>query len=124
MKKEMTCIVCPMGCQLQLDIDDATLKLSVSGNNCPRGIKYAHEELTNPKRTLTTTVLLERAELTRLPVVTDGPIPKGKLMEAMQVLNCLRVKAPVHVNDILVKNICQSGVNVIASRTVTRISNK
>lgn len=65
MKKEMTCIVCPMGCQLQLDIDDATLKLSVSGNNCPRGIKYAHEELTNPKRTLTTTVLLERAELTR-----------------------------------------------------------
>ena len=76
MKKEMTCIVCPMGCQLQLDIDDATLKLSVSGNNCPRGIKYAHEELTNPKRTLTTTVLLERAELTRLPVVTDGPIPK------------------------------------------------
>ena len=69
-------------------------------------------------------MLLERAELTRLPVVTDGPIPKGKLMEAMQVLNRLRVKAPVHVNDILVKNICQSGVNVIASRTVTRISNK
>ena len=124
MKKEMTCIVCPMGCQLQLDIDDATLKLSVSGNNCSRGIKYAHEELTNPKRTLTTTVLLERAELTRLPVVKDGPIPKGKLMEEMQVLNRLRVKAPVHVNDILVKNICQSGVNVIASRTVTRISNK
>lgn len=122
MKKEMTCIICPMGCQLQIEQDDVTLDLSITGNHCPRGIKYAQEELSNPKRTLTTTVLLERADLTRLPVVTDGPIPKAKLMEAMAILNRLRVKAPVHVNDILVKNICQSGVNVIASRSVARSS--
>lgn len=124
MKKEMICILCPMGCQLQLDINDETLQLIVSGNSCPRGAKYAHEEMVDPKRTLTTTVLLERAAITRLPVVTDGPIPKDKLMDAMEVLNRLRVKAPVRVNDILIKNICQSGVNVIASRTVTRISSK
>ena len=115
-KTELTCIVCPMGCQLSVEhIED---EFKVEGNTCKRGEKYAKEELTNPKRVINTTVKLENSYLQLLPVKTDDSIPKGMMFDIMKELDKLKITAPVNVGDIIIENVLNTGVNIISSKSV------
>lgn len=116
--KSLTCIACPVGCQLEVTIngDDIT----VTGNACNRGPEYAINEITNPTRVLPTTVAIKNGFLNRLPVVTNGEIPKGKIFEAMEVINKVVVEAPVKVKDVIIKDILGTGVDVVASRSMDK----
>lgn len=109
--KELICIVCPRGCHLRIDESG-----TVTGNGCKRGVDYARAELTAPVRTLTSTVKIVGADLPRLPVKTDRPIPKGKMAEAMTVLNGVTATAPIRIGDVIVKNIADSGADLVATR--------
>ena len=115
----MTCIVCPVGCQLEIELNaDGTVK-NVTGNSCVRGKKYAVDELTNPVRTLTATVKLSGSESEkRLPVRTDKPIPKGEILNAMKLIKAADVKAPVKTGDIIIKDFIKGGINLIACKNV------
>ena len=120
-KKEMVCIVCPMSCHLSVEMEDDKV-ISVTGNTCIRGSKYASEELTNPTRMVTSTVLLKNAKCTRLPVATASPIPKAKIFDVMNQINKVKVKAPVKLGDVIIKNVAKTGVNVIATRSFESIN--
>lgn len=115
-KTELTCIVCPMGCHLNVEQSEDGFK--VEGNTCKRGEKYAVQELTNPTRVITTTVKLENSYLQLLPVKTEDPIPKGMIFDIMEALDKVRVNAPVKVGDVIVENILDTGVNVISAKTM------
>ncbi len=115
---EMPCITCPMSCHLKAELDENKQVLSVTGNTCPRGEAYAKAELTNPVRTVTSTVKIENGTEKRLPVITKGQIPKDKMLEVMAVIHKTRVCAPVKENDIIVKNICNLDIDLVASRSV------
>ena len=115
-KTELTCIVCPMGCHLNVEQLEEGFK--VEGNTCKRGEKYAVQELTNPTRVITTTVKLENSYLQLLPVKTEDPIPKGMIFDIMEALDKVRVNAPVKVGDVIVENILDTGVNVISAKTM------
>ena len=99
MTRNLTCIVCPIGCALTVSDEDGELK--VSGNTCPRGAVYGKNEVTNPTRTLTTTVRVGNREKTVVAVKSDRPIPKGMLFDAMKEINLLRVEAPIKIGDVL-----------------------
>ena len=116
MIKEMICIQCPRGCHLSINRET----LAVTGHSCPRGEKYAISELTHPERTLTTTVRVIGGHIARASVRSDKPLPKEKLFEAMDIINALSFKAPVHLGDILVENILGTGANIIATKTVEK----
>ena len=90
----------------------------MSGNKCKRGKEYGIKEMTNPTRLLTTTVKLKNSHLKRLPVRTDLPIPKALIENCMWEINQIEVSAPVEAGMILVKNILDTGVNVISSRSI------
>lgn len=107
--KELICIVCPKGCRLKVDRDN-----NVTGNACPRGEKYALAEITNPTRMLTTTVRIYNAIHPRLPVKTSSPIPKGKMFEVMELIDGIRVAAPVAIGDVIVHDVLGTGVDIIA----------
>lgn len=115
-KTELTCIVCPMGCHLNVEQSEEGFK--VEGNTCKRGEKYAVQELTNPTRVITTTVKLENSYLQLLPVKTEDPIPKGIIFDIVEALDKVRVNAPVKVGDVIVENILDTGVNVISAKTM------
>lgn len=117
MIKEMVCIVCPMSCKLSVEMENDKV-ISVTGNTCIRGVKYANEELTNPTRNVTSTVMIKNAALTRLPVATRSPIPKNKIFEVMKQINMVKVKAPIRKDDIIIKNVAKTGVDIIASRSM------
>lgn len=102
MKKELTCIICPIGCSLSAELEYGRVT-SVSGNSCPRGRKYAEEELICPKRTLTTTVKAKNGETVSCKTAT--PIPKEKIFEAMQIVNSVKIDLPISVGDVIIDDI-------------------
>lgn len=112
---ELICIGCPRGCHLQVDEEHDYL---VSGNRCAIGARYGKEELTNPTRTLTTTVRLLNGNTNMLPVRTEKAIPKGLMKEAMKVINACEVSAPVKVHQVIIEDLLGTGVNVVSSKEV------
>jgi len=117
--KEMICIVCPIGCHITVAEDESSSTgYSVTGNKCKRGEEYGVKELTNPTRVITTTVKINKAHLKRLPVRTNGSVPKDKIFECMKVINTAEVEAPVKEGEVILKNILNTGVDLVASRSM------
>ena len=112
--KELTCIVCPMGCTLKVTMEGKKV-LSVSGNSCPRGAKYAETEMTAPTRVLTSTVRVNGGQIPLCPVRTKGAIPKESLFDAMKEVNKVTLKAPVTFGDVAVKNILGTGIDIVVT---------
>lgn len=112
MEREMVCIGCPMGCQLKATLTEAGEFVSVTGNTCKKGAEYAKNECTDPQRTLTTTLRCEDGSM--VAVKTDRTIPKDQVLNAMKQINDTIVKLPVHVGDVIVKDLF--GSNLVASQ--------
>lgn len=119
MKKDYTCIVCPRSCTLT--VEEKNDMVTVTGNQCRRGEEYGVNEHTNPKRMITTTVSLTGSHLRCLPVVSSGPVPKEKLLQCLSYLYHIKVKAPVHLHDVIVENILDTGISVLAARDAEQI---
>lgn len=117
--QELICIVCPRGCQLKAEVENGKLTF-IEGNTCARGKTYALNELTNPTRMITSTVVIESEELKRLPVMTDKPISKNLIFDAMKEINNVRVKAPIKIGDVIIKNILSTDVNIVATRNILK----
>ncbi|HSP47824.1 MAG TPA: DUF1667 domain-containing protein [Clostridiaceae bacterium] len=113
---EMTCIVCPRGCNLMADVTPEGIL--VTGNSCARGIPYAQKELTHPTRVVTSTVRIRGALHSRLPVKTSRDIPKGLNFEVMKALETVTVDSPVAKGTVLIRDILGTGADIIATRTL------
>ena len=111
----MTCIECPQGCRLAVDTDGMRV-ISVTGHKCPRGEAYATQEVEAPMRTLTTSVLTRGLELKMLPVRTNKPIPKSKLLEAMEAVKRITLTSPVKAGSVIAENFLGLGADLIATR--------
>lgn len=120
MEHKLICIACPMGCHLTVSEDKSVPEgWRVEGNTCKKGAAYGVKEITCPSRTLTSTVKICGGTLCRLPVVTDGEIPKEKLFDAMKELNRVEVKAPVQRGDVILSNLAGTGIALVASRSIS-----
>lgn len=117
--RNLTCIGCPMGCQITVEIADLEAR-SVTGNTCPIGDRYARQEVTHPERTVTSTVVVVGGDRSRLSVKTASNIPKDLISACMREINAARIAAPVHIGDVVIENVCDTGVNVVATRNVDR----
>jgi CxxC motif-containing protein len=117
--KEIVCIICPTGCRIRVSGTDPE-HLEVRGNECKRGEEYALKEMTDPRRTLITTVQIERGTLRRLPVRTNREIPKRSIFPCMEVINRVRVEAPVRIGQVIVSDILGTGADVVATRSMNR----
>lgn len=114
MIRELTCVACPLGCPITVTIEEDKVT-DVKGNTCKRGAEYAVTECTNPVRSLTTTVRVNGGTSYVVPVKSSVAIPKGLLFEAMQEINKASVNAPVHIGDIVIKNILNTGADIVAT---------
>ncbi|MGL4737143.1 MAG: DUF1667 domain-containing protein [Cellulosilyticaceae bacterium] len=114
MERDLICIVCPKGCRLHVSGEGENL--SVTGNSCPRGAEYGIKEVTAPVRTVTSIVQFEGEAHHTLPVKTDQPIPKEKIMECMAAINRVSARPPIHVGDVLIEDLFGLGIQVVATR--------
>ena len=115
--KEFVCINCPMGCMLKVDDSDKN-NIIVTGNTCNRGKIYGINEVTAPKRMVTSSVKVSGGVDLVCSVKTKEAIDKNLIFDVLEALKGLEVKAPVSIGDVIVKNVCNSGVDIVASRNV------
>lgn len=113
---ELTCISCPLGCQMEVEVDDQGQVVSVTGNTCKRGEVYAKKEVTNPQRMVCSTVHLIGGDLPLVSVKTQEPVSKSKIFDVMEEVRRLTAEAPVHVGDIIKENIGGTGVALVATQ--------
>ena len=114
---ELICITCPRGCHLTVDEENG---YAVTGNACPRGAVYGYNEITNPTRVVTSTVRTNSTEQPRCPVKTNGAIPKGKMFDAMRLLDELELKVPIKVGDVVVPDLFGTGIDFVACKGIER----
>ncbi len=114
-KRRLSCIVCPMSCTIDVTMLDGNVA-SVTGFTCPRGEKYACEEVTAPKRMLTTTVRIKGGSLPLLPVISKTALPKDKIIACARFLSNIEIKAPVCEGDVVCADILGLGVDIVAAR--------
>jgi CxxC motif-containing protein len=123
--KELTCIGCPMGCQLTVDFDDKNSKvMGVTGNNCKIGERYAQKELTNPTRIVTSSIKVDGGNLAMVSVKTESDIPKGKIFDIMKEIHNTKVIAPVKIGDVLIENVAGTNVNIVATRNIKNVGKR
>lgn len=116
--RQFTCIGCPIGCPLQLEHEGNLIK-EVFGYECDRGAKYARQEFTDPRRDMSTTVAISGAPWPRLPVKVSGAIHKDQVLEAVRKIHELKIKAPVTMGQVLIKDLMgEKGFHVIACRSM------
>lgn len=116
-KKELTCIGCPLGCSVMVHMEEGNV-IDITGYTCPRGRIYAENEVTNPKRTVTTTVRVAGGKERLVSVKTKEDIPKEKIQACIQALESITVDAPILIGDIIVENVAFTGVAVVATKNV------
>lgn len=120
---QFSCTTCPSEClltvEVERDADGAVVEVrSVTGNNCPRGDKFAHQELTCPMRVLTTTVAVSGGDEALLPVRTAEAIPLELHAQAMALMRGLVVNAPIHMGDTILPNLLNTNINLVASMDI------
>ena len=117
MTRELICIGCPMGCRLTAEIEDGVVT-RVTGNTCRRGEEYAKKECVAPMRTVTGTVALLGGRLPVLPVRTNGEVPKAQVLAVADTLRRATAQAPIHAGDVVLRDVCGTGVDVIAVKSL------
>ena len=138
MNRTLTCIICPNGCELDVTWEcqkncgseisenltgaemNKPCSITVSGNKCPRGVEYAEQEIKNPMRTIASSVKLEGGTMSLVSVRVNGPIPKAKIKDVMDMIQKTTVTAPVKIGDVVIPNVLDLGVDVIATRNIMK----
>lgn len=113
MIRELICIRCPRGCHLKVDE-----QLNVEGNLCPRGQAYGKQEVSDPRRILTSTCRIDSSKVRVVAVKTASDISKNLIFKAMRIVNQTHVRVPIHIGDVIVKDIAGSGVDLVATENV------
>ena len=114
MKRQITCVICPRGCQMTAEVNGENV--IVTGNACPRGQQHAVNECLHPVRSLTSIVRVGNREDTMVSVKSAQPVPKEKMFELMQMIRKTVVDAPVSIGDVILSDVC--GTEIIATKSV------
>lgn len=113
MEREIICTSCPLGCHVFVELNGEDI-VSVRGNTCVRGERYARSEMINPLRTVTTTVALCGGGV--LPVKSDAPLSRKKIPQYLERIHKITAQPPICIGDILLEDIDGSGVNIVATQ--------
>lgn len=106
-KRELTCIMCPLGCQLTVTKDGD--KIEVTGNNCQRGEIFGKEEVTRPMRIVTSSVKTDKGVRA---CKTTKAVPKSMIFDVMKEIEKLRFKN-VKYGEVVLKNVLNTGADIV-----------
>ncbi len=119
MKREFTCIICPNGCRISVEYEGTNIK-NITGDECPKGKDYVKNEITNPLRVFTGSVLVENGGFPLVSVKTSSPIPKKYIKKIGEITRRIKVKAPVEIGQTIASNLLGEKVDLIATRKIEK----
>ena len=118
-KKEITCIVCPIGCKILVKTDGTKCEI-LDGNKCKQGIEYARSEALDPRRVLTSSVLVLDGRWPLVSIKSTEPVPKDKVFQVLDEIKKAKVKPPVNLGQIIIKNVSNTGIDIIATKSIKK----
>ncbi len=119
-ERQLTCIGCPLGCQIVVKTEEGKIK-NISGYSCARGEKYAAEEVTNPMRMVTSIMRVVKGVSAVVSVKTEQVVPKEKIFAVLEQIKPIIVKAPIKIGDVLIENVANTGINIIATKNIKAV---
>jgi CxxC motif-containing protein len=119
-EKEITCIICPIGCKILVRLNGKDFEVT-SGNKCIKGVEYARAEALDPKRMLTSSILVINGEWPLVSVKSSEPVPKNKLFHVLKEIKDAKVDAPVKLGQNIIKNVANTKINIIATKSIKRL---
>ena len=120
MSDEITCIICPLGCSVEVLVDGQEVSVT-KGCRCKEGMKFVKIEAVFPGRILTTTMRTDRPDFPLLPVRSNKEISKDKLLECVRAISKQHIRTPVTLGQTVVENILDLGVDIIACRSIPSV---
>lgn len=117
MEREFTCIICPNGCRIKVEYEGTNI-YNIKGDECPKGKDYVKNEITNPLRVFTGSVLVENGDFSLVSVKTSVPIPKKYLKKIGEITRQLKVESPIKIGQIIASNLLDGKVDLIATRKI------
>jgi len=117
MEREFVCIICPNGCRIKVDYEGTNIK-NIKGDECPKGKEYVKNEITNPLRVFTGSVLVENGDFSLVSVKTSVPIPKKYLKKIGEITRRIKVEAPVTIGQVVALNLLNENIDLIATRKI------
>ena len=117
--RTFTCILCPNGCEISAEYEGQSFK-GCTGNLCANGEAYVRQELTDPRRTIASSVPVDGGELPLLSVRLTKSVPRERIFDVMAEIRALRVTAPVERGAVLARDLLGLGSDLIATRTVEK----
>ena len=117
MEREFVCIICPNGCRIAVEYEGTNIK-NIQGDECPKGRDYVENEITNPLRVFTGSVLVESGDFSLVSVKTHVPIPKKYLKKVGEIIRQIKVEAPVEIGQVVASNLLGKNIDLIATRKI------
>lgn len=117
--KKITCIVCPIGCKILVKIDGTSFEI-VDGNKCKKGVEYARNEALDPRRMLTTSILVNDGEWPLVSVKSSKPVPKEQLFPILKEIKNITIDAPVKSGQTIIKNVANTGIDIVSTKSVKK----
>jgi len=118
-EKEITCIVCPIGCKILVRVVENQFEL-LGGNKCKSGIDYAKSEALDPRRMLTSSVLVNNGEWPLVSVKSSKPVQKHKIYSVLKEIKKIKVNAPVRSGQMIIKNIAGTKIDILATKSIKK----
>jgi CxxC motif-containing protein len=118
-QQEITCIVCPIGCKITVQSDGTSAK-ALTGHRCKEGITYATTEALDPRRMLTSSILVKNGDWPLVSVKSTQPVPKKDIFNVLKRIQSTSVNAPVKRGDILISNVENLNIDIIATKTIKK----
>ena len=122
MKREFTCIVCPNGCDIEVETAPDGGILSIEGQTCRRGEEFARQEILDPQRTIASSVRLTGGELPLVSVRLSRPVPRARIPEVMEAIRALTLEAPTRIGDVALGHVLGLNSDVIVTKNVAKKS--
>lgn len=119
MEREYTCIICPNGCLIKVEYERTNIK-NIKGDECPKGKDYVKNEITNPLRVFTGSVLVESGDFSLVSLKTPVPIPKKYLKKIGEITRRIKVEAPVTIGQIVAYNLLNENIDLVATRKIEK----
>jgi len=116
-KNEITCIICPIGCKIKVQTAKSSCKI-LSGSKCKRGVEYARSEALDPRRMLTTSVLVTNGNWPLVSVKSTKPVPKEKIFTVLKEIKKTKIKAPIIIGQVIIENVANTGIDIVATKSI------
>jgi CxxC motif-containing protein len=119
-EKEITCIVCPIGCKILVKTYGKQFEVC-DGQKCKRGFEYARLEALDPRRMLTSSVLVKDGEWPLVSVKSSKSIPKNKIFDVLKEIKKANIKAPINLGQIIIKNVANTKIDIISTKSIKKL---